>query len=158
MTRSDSHEQVLALASSALLLAAVLWPVRQNWSSRRRDDFPLSYYPMFSARRRAHGSVIHPVGVTRDGARLNLPYQLCGTGGFNQVRRQVARHVADGRAQALADWLAERVARSTDPALAQVDQVDVVTGRFRYDAYFRGDRLPVGETVHATAPVSRRPR
>jgi len=35
------------------LLAAVLWPLRENWRAARRDSFPLSYYPMFSARRRS---------------------------------------------------------------------------------------------------------
>lgn len=155
MTRSEAQARTVAVAASALLLAAVVWPVRQNWASSPRDDFPLSYYPMFSARRRKHGKVVHPVGVTGDGIRLDLPFQLCGTGGFNQVRRQVVRLVADGRAQTLADRLAKRVARSSDPALRKVVRVEVVTGRYLYDAYFRGHRSPVDEKHHATATVDR---
>ena len=49
--------KAMAAAASLLLLGAVMAPVRQNWRRGGRDGFPLSYYPMFSAKRRATASV-----------------------------------------------------------------------------------------------------
>ncbi|NJM08485.1 hypothetical protein HC891_23350 [Candidatus Gracilibacteria bacterium] len=41
----------LARGFSMVLVGAVLAPLIENWRAAPRDNFPLSYYPMFSARR-----------------------------------------------------------------------------------------------------------
>jgi len=43
----------VAFLSSLAMIGAVLWPVHQNWRARPQDSFPLSYYPMFRAKREA---------------------------------------------------------------------------------------------------------
>jgi hypothetical protein len=149
------RDEVVALLASGALLAAVLAPVRQHWRAEPRDGFPFSCYPMFSARRSAHGTVTHLVGLQDDGSRRVLHHSYLGTGGLNQVRRQLNRSVRDGRAQELATTAAALVAARPRRGDGAVTEVRVVTGRYRYDAFFAGDREPVREQVHATAAVHR---
>jgi len=144
--------------ASAALLGVVLGPLRQNWRSTPRDGFPLSYYPMFSARRWRTGTVTHLVGVDAGGGTRLLHYRHAGTGGLNQVRRQIRRCVAGDRAHALAESVAGSIARSRSAADSGITQVRVVSARYDYDAYFAGNRVPERETVHASAPVDRSPR
>lgn len=152
--RQDDVHRITTLAAAAGLLALVVWPVRQNWATAPADGFPLSYYPMFSARRRAHGHVVHAVGVSASGVRRDLSFHHSGHGGFNQVRRQIARQVRDGDAQRVAERVAARLAAQGrhEP---DVVTVEVVTGRYRYDSFFAGHLEPVSEVVHARAQVPR---
>ncbi len=50
---------------TAVMLGAVLYPLRQYRIPRRQrtDGIPLSYYPMFSTRRRTHADINHVVAV-----------------------------------------------------------------------------------------------
>ncbi len=151
----DDRDRLVALLTSGALLAAVLAPLRQHARPDPRDGFPFSYYPMFSARRSAHGTVTHLVGLQDDGARRVLHHGYLGTGGLNQVRRQLNRSVRDGRAQEVATAVAAVVAVRPRRGDGAVTEVRVVSGRYRYDAFFAGDREPVREQVHATATVHR---
>lgn len=138
----------------AAALAVIASPARQYRRPREDqvDGFPLSHYPMFSARRSRTGSVTHLVGIGADGSERILHHRHAGTGGLNQVRRQITRQVRDGRAQALADRVARSLASQVDSS-GRVTTVQVVTSRHRYDAFFAGERAPRSRTVHATARV-----
>ncbi len=142
-----------ALTGGVALVTAVLWPSRQQRRAAedQRDGFPLSCYPMFTAKRRRTGTVVHLVGVRADGDRQVLPYPLAGTGGLNQVRRQITRAVRDGRSDTLLASVAGR------REAAGFSEVRLVSGTYRYDAFFAGDRTPVREGVHAVCPVPARP-
>lgn len=143
-----------ALAFSLCLAAAVLWPVRENWRAGPRDSFPLSYYPMFAARRRKHLKVTHLVGHDAQGARHTLSYSYVADGGLNQVRKQISRAVKAGQADALCALAATRVAerpRSTHPPLTSVS---VVTCEYALAEWFTGARAPWREDVHASRPVA----
>lgn len=151
----ERRDQVLALAAGGALLAAVLAPLRQHGRRQPRDGFPFSCYPMFTARRARHARVVHLLGVGEHGGRRTLHHRYLGAGGLNQVRRQLARSVREGRAQHVAILVATAVATSPRLGDGEVTQVRVVTGRYRYDTFFAGDRTPVSEQVHASAPVLR---
>lgn len=142
----------LASLISVGLVAAVLAPVRQNWRRRPRDSFPLSYYPMFTAKRRSRMRVTHFVGLDRDGQRVHLPHDVAGSGGLNQLRKQIRRIVQRGDAEELCRAAAERVARRRR-RYPEVVAVQVVTGTYRLTAYFAGQREPDKEVVHACVPV-----
>lgn len=142
------REQATALTAGTALVAAVLWPLRQQTRPEPRDGFPLSCYPMFTARRRRNGTVVHLVGVAPDGARTGLSHRLAGPGGLNQVRRQLNAAVRAGRSQHVVDQVARH------PGAAGLQEVRLVSGTYRYDAFFAGDRTPVREVVHATAVVA----
>lgn len=145
----------LAAATSLALLGAVLAPVAQNWRAQPRDSFPLSYYPMFSMRRRPTLEVTHLVGFDAHGRRVALPYKLTGSCGLNQTRKQLQRRVNRGEGEAVCRAVANRLAARGDQRYAAVVRVGVVTGRYRLDDYFSGPCEPQREVVHACAPVVR---
>jgi hypothetical protein len=155
MVCTDAPAKTATYAAGAALLIAVLAPLRQNWRRRPRDGFPLSYYPMFSARRERTGTVVHLVGVNAAGQPQILHYRHAGSGGLNQVRRQLRRTVKAGHAQEVAQRAAASVLRSSRSSEVGIAEVRVVSSRHVYDTFFAGDRVPEKETVHATAPVDR---
>jgi len=140
-------------AFSAALLAAVLWPVRENWRAEKNDSFPLSYYPMFSARRRRSVRVTHMVGFDAGGGRHLLPYTCAGRGGLNQVRKQIARRLEAGGADELCHLVARETAALVDPSRPALVSVSVVTCEYGLEGWFAGLRDPVREWCHGTVPV-----
>jgi hypothetical protein len=150
---SGAAEKAYAAVVSVLTVGAVLWPLARNWSREPEDGFPLSHYPMFSARRPKEAVVNYLVGLDARGGRRLLPYTLAGTGGLNQVRRQINRAVREGRAEALCRSVASAVAERNDE-FGEVAIVQVVTGRYRLVGYFAGEKEPVSEKVRAYRPVA----
>ena len=151
--QNNSRLPVIIFSLAILLL--VLSPITQNWSSDPQDDFPLSYYPMFTKARRERTSIYHPIGFQADGTTVNLRRHLAGSGGMNQIRRQMRKMVKQGRAQELGERIVQRVARSDKPELAAIESVAIVTSRYNIDAYFQGDRQPVRRQEHVRIPVDR---
>lgn len=146
-----------ALAGIAAFACIIALPIVQFARPRasRTDGFPFSYYPMFSAARSRSGTVHHLVGVDADGRRHILHHAHAGTGGLNQVRRQINRRVREGAADIVAAAAARSVAASTKPEDARIRTVEVVSSTHRFDEFFAGNREPRRRVVHATAPVAR---
>jgi len=144
-----------ASALSLLTVGAILWPIAQNWKKEPKDNFPLSYYPMFSLKRPKKADFTYLVGLDAEGNRHLLPYRYAGTGGLNQVRRQINRLAREGKAERLCRQVAERLALEADGPFSDVKTVQVVTGRYRLAEYFDGIKEPTKERVHASWPVER---
>ncbi|MGO1561233.1 MAG: hypothetical protein ACTHW7_05340 [Actinomycetaceae bacterium] len=152
----------VAYLAGIALTALVASPIRHNHRppADRVDGFPLSYYPMFSARRTRNGTVHHLLGFDADGGEHIVHHRHAGTGGLNQVRRQINRRVREGRAEELAWSVAASVAArpasvadgGSRPAHRLV-RVQVVTSVHRFDDFFSGDRTPRRRTVLADVPV-----
>lgn len=145
----------LAGGASILVVGAVLWPVTQHWREVQRDGFPLSHYPMFTAKRSATVKVTHLVGIDAAGGRHRLPYIYAGSGGLNQVRRQINRAVREGRSEALCESVAARIARQQEGPLGQVVRVQLVIGKYSLADYFAGETRPVSENVLASSEIER---
>src|SRR5437773_2327725 len=79
----------VAFLSSLVMIGAVLWPVQQNWRKPPHDSFPLSYYPMFSAKREAIETFHYLVGRDAEGKRYLIPHSFASAGGLNAARRQI---------------------------------------------------------------------
>jgi hypothetical protein len=139
----------LAGAFSVVLLLLVTSPVAENWKDTPEDDFPLSYYPMFSTDRADRQRVTYLVRRDAAGGGTLLPYWYAGAGGMNQVRRQITKLANDGGAQRLCRKVAARAAQDGGGP----GTIEVVTGTFRLSAFFAGDRLPASEAVRARCPV-----
>lgn len=143
---------------SVVTMAIVLSPVVQNFAEKPRDDFPLSYFPMFS---RSHPDVQEHtslVGVTADGECVPIHYTYYKRGGMNQVRKQIRRAVRRGEDSALemVERVAGRIARRDDPDLRDLVEIRAITGEYDVIAWFTGgERRPLSVEVHAAAPVIR---
>lgn len=137
-----------ALAIGGALLTIVAAPVLQHRRARPVDGFPLSHFPMFSARRGSTGRVVHVVVDDAEGSHP-VHFRKLGTGGFNQVRRQISRRARTPEgAAALAQDVLERLG---------AQRVRVVRSTFVYERFFAGDRTPkrvktLGLAERATAP------
>jgi hypothetical protein len=134
-------------------LIVVLSPIAQNWSAKPKDNFPLSYYPMFSALREAEYSTPTLVALNPEGKATVLSYELVGSGGFNEVRRQVRSRIAKNKAKSLCRKLARRVAREEDLRSLDLSSIQIITATHNIDAYFAGNKTPVKQKVHASCPV-----
>ncbi|WBL18745.1 hypothetical protein [Citricoccus sp. NR2] len=152
---TPQRSDVAGLLATAAFAAALLSPLRHYVGPQKKvqrdknkhDSFPISTYPMFSADRAGRIVVPHVVGETADGERINLSYRLYGTGGLNQVRKQVARAVRQGHADTVAQNYADALHRYGNPE--EISEVLVVRSRFIFSDYFAGDRRPFAENVHA---------
>src|ERR1041384_5564559 len=87
-----------AACFSLALIGSVLWPIQENWRRKPHDNFPLSYYPMFSSKRDAVETFYYLFGRDEQGVRHYIPHKIIGAGGGNSVRRQLRRNVNEGRA------------------------------------------------------------
>lgn len=156
LTRTPTADaSTIAGAASLAALGLVLWPITQNWRTRKRDSFPLSYYPMFSARRAERVQIYHLVGITATGERRPIVYRLCGTGGLNQVRRQLRQLMREGWADELCERVAHEIARERSGAHADVVAVEAVRTEYNLVGYFSGDKRPLAQKHYATRQVVR---
>lgn len=149
----EAAAKTLARVTSAAVAAAVLSPVLANWRTKPRDSFPLSHYPMFSARRGATGTVTYLLGIDADGTRRSLPHTLVGPGGLNQVRRQLGRCRLPKQALAICDAVAGRIVLQDRSRFATLLEVRLVTGEYAFDDFFAGRREPMAENVHAAVAI-----
>lgn len=146
--------QVLALYFSFALLGAVLWPIGQNWRAHPQDNFPLSYYPMFSAKREAVETFYYIVGLDAAGNRHYIPHTIIGDGGGNQVRRQLRKIINAGHAPELAREVAHRLSHKR--AYRKIVSVSVMRGQYSVEDFFHGKKDPITERVYGTAEVERK--
>ena len=149
----DPGERGRLALLSCLTVGALYYPLRQYLrdAEDRVDGFPLSYYPMFSKRRRQMAKVIYAVAVHRDGSQNYLPQEVLGSGGFNQVRHQLNRIVKWEHTEEYATTLAHRLA--ADPRWNQFLHVEVVRGRFNLDECLLNRKVQGTTTVLAVADI-----
>src|SRR5205823_14357952 len=83
------------------------------------------------------------------------PFRFAGSGGHNQTRRQIDRLVREGKAAMLCQEIADKVGSDAGPVYTHVVTVRVVTGEFRFDDYFSGNKTPEKERIRATCQVAR---
>lgn len=147
-----TRRQAIVFACS--LLGAVVAPAVNLWREKPRDSFPLSHYPMFSARRGTHVTVTSVRGVDIDGDARPLDSRLAARGGMNQERKQIARAARRDRGDRVARTVAKRLARRD--LHPDVVRVEVVRTAVPLDAYFAADTHVYAATaseVRGAAPV-----
>jgi hypothetical protein len=153
-TRPSKQGKRFAGGLSILTICVVLWPISQNWRNKPADSFPLSYYPMFSAYRSESAEVTYLRSVDAQGNTQPLRYSYAGSGGLNQVRRQIRKTVRAGKTDELCQSVAAKVARRKNALPANLTSIQIVTGDYKLDEYFGGNKTPGSEKVHATCQVT----
>ncbi len=148
-------ERLRALAVSALLMAAVLWPL--GWKADR-DSFPLSSYPMFAHNRRsAVLTAVYAVATDGRGERRYVPPELVANREVLQARAVLDRAVRGGKkgVAALCGEVAGRIAAGQGGApLSGAVEVQILRGRHDAGLYFETGALG-DEHVLGRCPVKR---
>ena len=149
--------RIYAWTVTTVMIVAVMWPIAQNWREKPTDSFPLSFYPMFSRAYPEVERLTYVVGLNAQGERVLIHYRYAGSGGMNQVRKQLRKISKDKRmSRDLCKRVARRMRRRKSPPLSEVIEVRLVTGRYHRDDYFSaGKKDPISEKVHATCRVDR---
>ena len=139
-----------------LLLGAILAPITENWQAKPKDDFPLSYYPMFSYKRGETYSLRYVVGYDANGERYKIPYKVIGTGGFNQVRRQINKRSKRGEGEVLLTQVADRIVGYDKKPYSDLVQLKLVKGTYHFDTYFlTDDKSPIKEKIISEKKIDR---
>ncbi len=145
----------LAGLFSIVMICAVVSPVAENWRGKPKDSFPLSYFPMFSRKRSETVRVTYVVGFNARGERHLIPHRFAGTGGFNQVRKQISKVARKGDADKQCEAIAERIALRQSKPFIDLVAVQLVTGEYKLADYFTANKKPLQESVHASCEVER---
>lgn len=152
----SNRGKLFAALFSLAMIGAVFWPIQQNWRAKPQDNFPLSYYPMFSNKREAVENFFYLVGLDAQGVRHQIPYRYIGEGGGNSVRRQLRKIIGEGRGPELAKTVAKRLAKKNTSPWSEIVSVTVCTGKYDVDAFFHGKKETVSENVKGSAQVKRK--
>jgi hypothetical protein len=142
-------------ALSLLMLGLVMSPIVENWREEPIDSFPLSYYPMFTEKRGETTRVSYLAGFDQQGHRHVIPYFLIGTGGLNQVRRQIPRLIDKRQANELCREVSSRIAKRQGEPFSSMIALRVMTGTYRLADRYVGEKAPISEYVHARCDVKR---
>lgn len=139
-----------AVLFSLIIAGLVCWPVTENLKSKPTDNFPLSYYPMFSFERGTGYTLSYVVGYNTECKRYYIPYKLIGSGGFNQVRRQLRKMVKEDKCDQVLNRVVKRIRKQNEAPYNQLMKLELVTGRFNFNSYFiEKNKQPENEKVLA---------
>lgn len=145
-----------AVAFSVILITIVASPIKENWKAKPKDNFPLSYYPMFSKKRDASYTLNYVVGFDASNKRYCIPYHIVGSGGMNQVRRQINKKCKEGESDKLAKKVARRIANSEKAPFDKLEKVVVMEGTYHLEDYFMANsKAPLKEKIISTQIVDR---
>ncbi len=142
------YSKISATIFSFGLMFLLILPIKENFKKKPKDNFPFSYYPMFAVKRDSLYAVNYFVGYDAAGKRHLIPYDYIGTGGFNQVRRQINKTCKKGDTEKLNQRVADKLAKCKSEPLSNLTRVDLVTGTYHLEDYFRiNDHSPREEEV-----------
>ncbi|MEM0940130.1 MAG: hypothetical protein AAGI25_10125 [Bacteroidota bacterium] len=149
-----SFSQTQALIFSITLLLVTLSPIAQNWVKKPKDSFPLSYYPMFAKKRSQNYGLYYVVGEDTLGQRMKIPYKLSGTGGFNQVRRQINRARKNKGGLPFLKKTAHTISKKEPGLYGRLTSLELVKGYYSLERYFLyNNTLPILERKIATYKI-----
>lgn len=150
------QSKLFAVAFSLLILFAILLPIKENWREQPKDDFPLSYYPMFSLKRGDTYDVKYFVGYDAAQNRHYIPYHYIGNGGFNQVRRQINKQCRKGKEARLSKKVARRLAKCKEAPFNELERIELVNGTYHLETYFlTNNKMPLKEKLLSTQIIER---
>jgi hypothetical protein len=137
------------------LTVAVFLPVHPAFRGQYGDEFPFSWYPMFSRPRPELEPVHYMIGLTAEGEKIILHSRYYVKGGMNQARRQIDR-LSKKRSTALetCERAARRIRRETK--FRDLIELRVVRGFYDMRKYFElRQRDPEREIIIARCSARR---
>lgn len=140
--------KTLAIIFSVAVTGLLLWPITENFKQAPIDRFPLSYYPMFSHARGTDHTLVYVLGWDEENNRYYLPYNYIGSGGFNQVRRQLNKTVRKKTGDALLKKIETRIQKKDSGLYQRLVRIEIARGTFDFNTYYQlKNKVPAKETV-----------
>ena len=148
-------KKTVAAAILVGLVISVLLPVNEQFRGSHGDEFPFSWYPMFSRPRPKLEPVHYVLGLSKDGTRHIIHSRYYVRGGMNQARRQLDRLAKKRKtARATCEKAAANVARRR--SFDDLTELRVVRGYYDMEKYFSHRiKLPEREDVIWSCRVKR---
>jgi hypothetical protein len=140
---------------TVLVCGTVLSPIVQGFRETSRDDFPLSWFPMFARARPAVETPVYAVAIG-GGERAPIGWRYWGHGGFNQGASQLIVAAGAGKRVLvpLCQRIATAVAKAPPRGIAAPSEVRILRGDYALATYFgAGDPTPIRERVLVSCPV-----
>jgi len=139
---------------TVLVCGAVLSPIVQSFRDTPRDDFPLSWFPMFAAARPEVEKPVYAVAVGGT-EQAFVASRYWTSGGFNQGASQLIRAASrSGALRPLCERIAGAVAKKPPRGVSAPTEVQIRRGWYSLQTFFgENDRTPIREVVLVTCPV-----
>jgi hypothetical protein len=142
---------------TVLVCGAVLSPIVQGFRDKPRDDFPLSWFPMFAAARPDLEKPVYAVALG-GGEHAFVPSYYWSAGGFNQGASQLIRVAAAGptKLRPLCERIAGAVAKRPPRGVSAPTVLQIRRGTYSLETFFgAGDATPISEVVLVSCAVPR---
>lgn len=137
-----------------LSLLIVLSPVLENWKENPKDDFPLSYYPMFTKVRGEYTFVSHLYGIDSNNNYYPIPHKvIVKNSGFNSFRKTVSRIIKNGEAEQFCRFVSQRLSNTEIEPYNRIRVVRVVTSKINIDKFMTNKPDRKMFRVHAQCRV-----
>jgi len=129
-------KKVIIAIICVLSLIVVVSPVIENWKEEPKDDFPLSYYPMFTGMRRETTVVHHLYGIDENNNYYPIPKGVIAQrSGFNSFRKTVTKIIKNGQAKKLCSFVSNRLSNLEVEPYNQIKVVKVVTSEINIEEF-----------------------
>ena len=145
-----------AYGLSAVMLAAVLSPLRLDPQDPAQDSYPLSTYPMFSYDRDRSFELIVAVARGPGGFEQPVPPRLVASAETMHAQKTLMKAVDRGRAKPMCREIAARVALGGEAVgLGPAREVAIVERTVDVLDYLAGDTKPQRQKVLVRCPIER---
>lgn len=134
-----NRKKILISIISFVFVLVVLSPITQNWKQKPKDDFPLSYYPMFSFKRDNYLYIAYLKGIDEEGKHYKVPYDYVIKGaGFNRSRKQISKTLINNKAMELCKQTLRNLNTVDKEPYNKITEVIVLSGQVHIDKYMKG--------------------
>jgi hypothetical protein len=154
---SSAMTRLGAAVRATIVCAAVLSPIVQGFREKPRDDFPLSWFPMFAKARPELEKPVYAVAIGA-GEEAYVASRYWTSGGFNQGASQLIRAASAGsqKLRPLCERIAKGVAKRAPRGVTAPTEVQIRRGTYSLVTFFGdGDRKPIRESVLVSCPVTK---
>jgi hypothetical protein len=122
------------------------------------DDFPLSWFPMFSKPRPEYETPIYVVALDADGARHKVSQRYWTSGGFNQGATQLIKTSKKGKdaLREMCERIAKKVGSSKVSDYRASTGISIFKGVYSRESWFRdGNHEPIREARLVSCEIER---
>ena len=151
-----NRKKIVIFIISLVFVLVVLSPITENWKQKPKDDFPLSYYPMFSFKRNNYLYIAYLKGIDEKGKNYKIPYEYVIKGaGFNRSRKQISKALINNKAMELCKQTLRNLNTVQREPYNKIKEVIVLSGQVDIDEYMKGiKRFAYRNRIYARCPAN----